>query len=176
MSKVDLLQLYANRMGEMKTRMVRIEGLVADFPGLADSTIANEDGPALEEFALQFRKVLELIAFSGMIANKAIYEVAHNDFVRHAYPSKKVAGRLSKLHPRWFPEHIELVHDSRQPQLAYAQQSASLLTPQYWQKPYDAMGTLLHIGNPFAGRVQVASIARSRRCTTWSNGTCSRTE
>lgn len=83
MSNVDLLQLYANRMGEMKRRMVRIEAIVANCPGLSASTNSNEDGQSLEDFALQFRKVLELIASSGMIANKATYEAAHNDFVKN---------------------------------------------------------------------------------------------
>lgn len=154
MSSVDLLQLYADRMGEMKARMARIESVLAEHPGLSEKQTSQDDGPALEDFALQFRKVLELIAYSGMIANRKTYEAVHKDFVEHAYPAK-IAKRLSSMHPRWFPEHVQLTYHPRQPALAFAQAAASAFTVKYWQTLYDAMGTLLHVSNPFAGRVQV---------------------
>lgn len=153
MSGHDLLQMYANRMGEMKQRMIRIEGILERCPGLGGMKTAQEDGAAAEDFALQFRKVLELIAFSGLIANKEIYESAFSDFKSHAYPSK-IAKRLQALHPRWFPEHVKLIVVAAG-SVGGVQPVASAFTRELWQTLYDKMGVILHIGNPFAGPVRI---------------------
>jgi hypothetical protein len=73
----DLFWMTSNFGTKLGLGMVRLEAILQDFPGLGSKITTDEDGPALETFALQFRKVLELIAFSGMNANKAIYEKAH---------------------------------------------------------------------------------------------------
>jgi hypothetical protein len=133
MSKVDLQQMYVNRMGEMKRRMVRVETILTKFPGLGSYKTTDEDGPALEDFALQFRKVLELIAFSGMIANKAVYERAFADFVEHTYPAK-ISKRLASLHPTWFPEHVALAPapSAGNSNIGFAQPVASAFNQEYW--------------------------------------------
>lgn len=101
---VDLLSLYAHRMAAMKKRMARIDAIFEGAPDLRVGRVFPEDDEALEAFALQFRKVLELIAFSGLVAKQLAYERVHADFAENSYPTN-IGKRLDKVHPRWFPRH-----------------------------------------------------------------------
>lgn len=40
------------------------------------------DVPLIESAALQFRKVLELIAFGSLVANEKVYKATHADFAK----------------------------------------------------------------------------------------------
>lgn len=71
------IALYADQMREIKRRME-----VIDF-------FLHRGGHALyhptttESVCLQFRKILELIAFGSLIANKEHYSAVHKKFESH---------------------------------------------------------------------------------------------
>jgi hypothetical protein len=152
---VDLLSLYAHRMAAMKKRMARIDAIFEEAHGLKAARVFAEDDEALESFALQFRKVLELIAFSGMVANKVAYEDAHADFAKNAYPAS-IGRRLDSVHPTWFPRHVTVERHPGMPQkLVFVRPADSDFDRKRWQQFYDVMGVILHVRNPFAGGVQL---------------------
>lgn len=153
--EVDLLGLYAGRMAAMKKRMARIDAIFEKAPCMKEGRVFAEDDEALETFALEFRKVLELIAFSGLIANKVAYEETHADFAKNGYPTA-ISKRLDGVHPGWFPRHVTVDRRSGlPPQVLLVQSTASAFDRKRWQQFYDAMSVVLHVRNPFAGGVQL---------------------
>lgn len=93
------IHLYAEQMREIKRRTE-----VIDF-------FLRKDGHALyqpttiESICLQFRKILELIAFSSLVANKDRYAAVHKKFESH-WNAELLLRDLSRVNPDFYPKPI----------------------------------------------------------------------
>jgi hypothetical protein len=154
MTAADPVQMYVNRMGELKKRFVAVEAVLQANPGLGADAVPQADWYALESVCLQLRKILELIAFSGLLAHKSKYEQAHEDFLTHMFVTK-IARRLDAIHPRWFPEHVTITTIGDGKTQAGVTPTASGFNRKVWAQLYDQMSEILHVNNPFAGRTVV---------------------
>src|SRR5438132_13869194 len=59
----------------------------------------------IELVFVQLRKVLELIAFASLTANKAKYSAAHATFAEH-WKAKLMLKELEKVNPEFYPVPI----------------------------------------------------------------------
>ena len=96
------MQKYATLMKLVKLRI-----------GLVDRLMQDDDklpvAPRRIEFvALQFRQILELIAFGSLVANEKVYAATHADFAKE-WNAKKLLIRLEKLNPNFYPTPIRQV-------------------------------------------------------------------
>src|SRR5258708_7730918 len=75
----------------------------------------KEGGPTFQDYeiiALSFRKCVELIVFSSLVAHKDTYSKAHSEFEKH-WNAKRLMENLRKLHPDFYPVPIEFRKNSR---------------------------------------------------------------
>lgn len=107
-----------------------------------------EEGCYFETVCLQIRKLLELVAFGGMIAHGVKYTKLREDFLKHN-KAPNIVKHLDAAQPHWFPRHINLKIQGQHGAYDFA---ASALTRESWLDLYNNMGTVLHVGNPFAGK------------------------
>lgn len=150
----DLTQKYANRIGELKTRIYLAQDAVDLYPNMGGPNMTEKEGFYFESVCLQIRKILELIAFSGMIANGSKYAQAHNEFISQN-KAAKIVKHLDKIQPQWFPAHINLeMIEGR----GHIQLVGSGFNRSMWIEIYDKMGAALHVNNPFAGPTRISMV------------------
>jgi hypothetical protein len=89
-------KLYLKCMWEARDRISLISSVVA-----RQITIGRDDFAA-ELIFLQFRKVLELIAFASLTANRVKYSAAHARFAEH-WRAKDMLKELAKVNPDFYP-------------------------------------------------------------------------
>lgn len=102
-----------------------------------------------EVFALNIRKILELIAFSSLIAAKDQYALKHKKFHQH-YKSKNILEEIEKINPKFFPtpgaiedkndgsKHVELPNTAK-----------NALTRKEFEELYDYCSSVIHAWKPF---------------------------
>ena len=134
-------------MSEMKRRIRLAEEVIAQYPEMGRSKMTDHEGFCFESVCLQIRKILELVAFSGMIANGLDYSQKNQDFLAHEKASK-IVKNLDRLNKSWFPEHVAIHLAGGQ---IFVEPTASAFNRDLWIEVYDKMGEILHIHNPFAG-------------------------
>jgi hypothetical protein len=88
--------MYCDLMEDLKARV----GLVRRFT-LGEIKIDSNQF-AYECVSVQLRKILELIAFSSLCANKEKYSEAYADFSKH-WRAKALLQALERLHPEFYP-------------------------------------------------------------------------
>src|SRR5882762_9459912 len=99
LSNPELTQ-YCNCMEEVKHRV----GLVRSL--LIGSVSTGYPAFDTEMVFLQFRKILELVAFASLTANKDVYSAAYEKFTTH-WNAKRMLGYLEKVNPEFYPIALE---------------------------------------------------------------------
>ena len=133
---------YCRCMEEIKIRIGVVSSLLS-----GKIPIQRED--VLGEFiCVQLRKVLELIAFGSLTANKDAYAEAHRDFATH-WNAKKLLSKLEHIHPEFYPRPIAFgpSDDKRIHHFEYVQDG--FLTRGEFVILYRHCGEVLHARNPF---------------------------
>lgn len=141
------IQLYAQQMREIKRRIE-----VIDF-------FLFREGHALylpttiESVCLQFRKILELIAFSSLIANKERYTAAYANFSSH-WNAELLLKDLRRINPKFYPQPIE----ERQSERPGIKTDATPITDGHLTEDdfvviYKKCGGMLHAANPFGSKI-----------------------
>ncbi len=134
--------VYCNCLQSTKARLNLIDRVVSG--GLR---IENEAIDA-EFVCLQLRRVLELLAFASVSANKDIYAQAHNDFATH-WNAKRLLQKLEKLHPDFYPQPVRLTApDARGVKQLVAIETA-YLTKDDFVFLYDTCSQVLHEWNSY---------------------------
>ena len=102
----------------------------------------------IEIVFLQMRKVLELIAFASLTANKEKYSLAHAKFAEH-WNAKRMLEELAKINPAFYP--IPMAHPVLQPSgmKHWEPLTEGFLTRDDFVKLYDTASEFLHVTNPF---------------------------
>jgi hypothetical protein len=138
--------LYVRFMIELKSRLWHIEhvgGAMLDSPRLV---LVNEDVFKIEEIALQMRKVLELIAYSALLANGQAALLAKPN-LRDARKAKNVLNVLEEINPDFFPQAWKIVST------APGRHHLDIVTEGVFQKDhfvelFDVCSELIHVMNP----------------------------
>ena len=102
----------------------------------------------VELVVVQLRKVLELIAFASLTANKEKYSAAHAEFAMH-WKAKRMLQELEKINPDFYPMPIgrpQLQPDGVKHCPAVTD---GFLTKEDFALLYDKTGAILHVRNPF---------------------------
>ncbi len=116
---------------------------------LAGATHALYLPTTVESICLQIRKILELIAFSSLIANKDIYSAQHKKFAEH-WNARLVLQDLERVNPDFYPNPI-IIKPSSAPGIVsdWTNRQGDFLTKEQFIKVYEKCGGLLHAENPY---------------------------
>ena len=102
-----------------------------------------------ESICLQIRKIVELIAFSSLIANKEAYASVHQDFAKH-WNAKRLLADLERVNPDFFPTPVI---ETRQDERTHCTPvSDGFLTKSDFVHVYEKCGGMLHARNPYDSR------------------------
>lgn len=149
----EALGLYCQHMEQIKLRTNNAARVVNK------SLIFENDTLAYEYASVQLRKILELIAFSSLVANKEIYSDTHKNFKAH-WKAKNILKELEKINPDFYPRpgritfgennshHIELLSN-------IMNGKGTPLTKEEFETLYDTCSKILHIPNPYQGNILV---------------------
>lgn len=136
------IKIYLQQMEEIKNRV-----------SFARSFLNSEMSPEDELFGYEIvcvhlRKILELIAFSTLAANKEEYSRVHDDFSKK-WNAKKLLRTIEKINPDFYPKPVKFLHtDSKEVKvLDYIKDG--FLHRDDWLKLYDLCSTVLHVWNPY---------------------------
>lgn len=106
--------------------------------------------------AVNLRKVLELIAFGSLTANKLAYSAAYAG-IEKKWRAKALLDELEKIHPDFYPKPLlyPAVTEAISRQLHFDFQDAGFLTRDEFIELYDLCSKVIHTRNPFAATVAV---------------------
>ncbi|MGC3983117.1 MAG: hypothetical protein QM808_17830 [Steroidobacteraceae bacterium] len=137
------IEIYCGYMAEIRDRVNVIEnvlnGVLAGIPPFVATEVVN----------LQFRKVLELIAFSTLAANKEAYASAHENFSKH-WRAKKILEEISKLNPDFYPMALDPPEEVGPGRKHFPRPDGGFLTHDEFVALYDSASGVLHTSNPYA--------------------------
>jgi hypothetical protein len=152
MSEPDIAK-YCDLMEELKRRTA-----VIDF-FLVGGGHALYQPPTIESVALQLRKVLELIAFGSLVANKESYSAAYARFAEH-WNARLMLRDIDRINPDFYPRAV-IEAPSTHPKTMHNLQDRGpdYLTKEEFEKAYEKCGAILHAENPYGSRVDYAYYA-----------------
>jgi hypothetical protein len=96
----EAARLYANSMSRVRQRVDLVQRVLG-----REFELGSEAFDA-ELVYLQFRKILEEIAFSSLAANKTEYSALHANFAKH-WKAEKILQELENLNPNFYPQPLE---------------------------------------------------------------------
>jgi hypothetical protein len=138
----DDTKLYINCMEEARLRV----NFVKELPARNGSTSFQAIDQEL--VFLQLRKILELIAFASLTANKAKYNAAYKKLTT-VWNAKELLRNLEKINPEFYPLPVQ--HPQVQPDgTKHCAAVDEFLTKDDFVSLYDVASTFLHVGNPFS--------------------------
>jgi hypothetical protein len=103
----------------------------------------------IESACLQVRKILELIAFGSLIANKDVYSAAYEQFAGHWHAARLLRD-LETVNPKFYPNPVieeQLPTDS--PKAHFRNLSMGYLTKDDFVEAYDKCNEIMHARNPY---------------------------
>jgi hypothetical protein len=139
MSEPDIVQ-YSKLMEQVKWRM-RIINLFLS---------SSLDQPSvLESVGLQFRKILEVVAFGSLVANRDAYSMVYGGFAKD-WNAGELMKRLERVNPDFYPKPIiELPSDKQGVKSKFVLRGPDYLSKQDFVEVYGRCGVLMHAANPF---------------------------
>lgn len=140
------INLYAEQMQEIKRRTQVIDHF------LYKGGHALFQPTTTETVCLQFRKILELIAFSSLIANRAKYSEIHKNFASH-WNAELLLKDLARVNPNFYPKPID-EKPSNIPGMKseWADVTDGYLTQDDFIHIYKKCGGMLHANNPYGSK------------------------
>jgi hypothetical protein len=152
-SNPELTQ-YCNYMEELKHRVSLVRSL------MTRSVSTGYPAFDTEMVFLQFRKILELVAFASLIANKDVYSAAYQEFASH-WNARKMLGYLEKVNPDFYPVALEPFTPTADGVKHFPRAADGFLTQDEFVTLYKICGKLLHARNPFTTEEPVIQIGYS---------------
>lgn len=140
---LDLLRNYAACMEELKLRCSLILSITS-----GEITVAGREDFSGELACLNLRKVLELLAFASLTANKEKYAKAHGDFARQ-WNARRLLANLERLHPGFYPTPIVLADQDSSGVKNFADVTEPYLTQEDFVFLYNKTSQVLHSPNPY---------------------------
>ena len=140
------VNLYAEAMEEIKVRAEQAHAALKKEIPFARPDIR------IEFVCLQIRKILELIAFSSLVANKEKYAEAFTDYANH-WKANKILKKIAEINPEFYPRPTEIKKEGDVINLyskkAYEDGESTPLTIAEFEKLFDECGIYLHVPEPF---------------------------
>jgi hypothetical protein len=109
----------------------------------------GQQGFDAELVFVQFRKILELIAFSSLTANKEIYAIARANFSKH-WKAKLMLDAVGKLNRNFYPLPLSLPETLPNGVKNMTPLAEDFLTKDDFEFLYDESSEALHERNPFS--------------------------
>lgn len=139
--------IYAQYMEEIKQRIQVIRNFI-------NSNLSFGNDNFNYEFAcVHLRKILELIAFSTLAANKEEYSRIHQDYAKK-WNTKKLLNSISKINPEYYPKPVKLGHVNEDGSKHFENIASGFLEKKDWEKLYDLCSEVLHVWNPYKNKAK----------------------
>lgn len=147
-----LSQIYRKQMVEVKRRLASIDRILGAKKGKPRTLTADYDN---EFMWLQLRKIVELVTFSAIAADKERYvalrlkQDAKSNF-QNDWRAEKILGHLSNINPNFLPQPCgQLKTNSDGTKHSEGLASAQQATLDRLVSIHQEAGEYLHAGNPF---------------------------
>jgi hypothetical protein len=145
---VDLTQdKYINILIEIKRRTAVIDAIYSkEINSLYEAT-------TIETAYLQLRKMLELIAFSSLIANINVYSKQYNKFATH-YNAHLMFKDMKRVNADFYPKPI-IQTPSQNPDYVseWSAPANGYLTKDDFLELYEQCGRMMHAENPYGAKI-----------------------
>ena len=143
------LNLYVQQLKEIKLRTSAIGGI-------AEGRFSTPYPATNIEFVyLQYRKILELIALSSLVANKEEYEKIEREFAKE-WNAKKILKKLKTINPDFYPRPSRQIRDPKKSgHFTLEPIKSGYLTQDNFVELYNLSSTLIHARNPFASEIDL---------------------
>jgi hypothetical protein len=137
------LMKYCDLMEEIKLRMN-----VIDFFVLGQGHALYQP-PTLESACLQLRKILELVAFGSLVANKDAYTLVYSKASKK-WDAADLLKELEQVNPDFYPVPI-VENPSKTPGIVmeHKKREGDFLTKSDFAEVYGRCGVMAHAANPF---------------------------
>jgi len=149
-SDEKLASLYCGFLNDIR---VRLELVRAVCKG---SLSVGTESLDYEVVAVNLRKVLELIVFGSLTANKAAYSATYAG-IEKKWRAKALLDELEKIHPDFYPKPLlrPAVSEGEPRRLHFDFQNTGFLTRDEFIELYDLCSKVIHTRNPFAAAAAV---------------------
>jgi hypothetical protein len=110
---------------------------------------ASLDHPSIESAYLQLRKILELVAFGSLVANKQAFAKVYSKFAKMWHASELLKD-LQRINPNFYPR--PMVHEapkSHDSPRHLVDRPMDYLTKEDFVELYGRVGELMHARNPY---------------------------
>src|ERR1035437_5760601 len=113
----------------------------------------------IEFLCFQFRKILELIALSSMVANKEEYSKQHEKFAKH-YNARLIIQDLERINPDFYPKPTVQIIKEIDGKKMFDLQSVKegFLIKEEFLEVYEKCGGMLHAENPFGHKRDIKQL------------------
>jgi hypothetical protein len=145
---------YCHCMEEVKQRIGLVKAILAGL------TTTGQEIFNIELIFVQLRKILELIAFASLTANKVKYSAAHANFASH-WRAKGMLADLGKINPDFFPVPLDAPVPLDTGVKHFPRPVDGFLTKDEFVTLYDASSAVIHSRNPFSTKDPVIQIGYS---------------
>jgi len=140
---------YCDLMEEIKRRVS-----VIDF-FLFGGGHAMYQPTTIESVGLQLRKVLELVAFGSLVANKESYSAVYEKFATH-WNARLLLRDLERVNPGFYPKPVVEVPSPYPGALHQLKnREPDYLTREEFERAYEKVGTIMHAENPYGSRMDI---------------------
>lgn len=137
---------YVWLMSQVKLRLRYLQS-DAERMGAPPELPANEAVLLYERVCLQLRKILELIAYSTLVANKAAFASSYPNFAEFR-KAKNVLNKLREINPRYYPAALRETTLNGKRHFEDAPPD-TWLTEDEFGPLFDSCSEVLHVANPF---------------------------
>jgi len=148
------IEAYLKCLDEIHRRIQHVRAVLT-----GEMKIGNQEA-TIELVFVQLRKILELIAFSSLTANKEKYSIAHSNFARH-WQAKGILQEVEKLNPCFYPVLLQLPVTIRAGRKHSELVPEGYLTRDDFELLYQKSSDILHARNPFSDKGTLVEIGYS---------------
>jgi hypothetical protein len=146
---------YCNCMDKVRQRLAAIKWLVATA-----KQFKSEHFVITEAIFVQFRKILELIAFASLAAHKDEYAKANKNFHNH-WKAKAMLDGVAEINPAFYPMAMQPPVKDGPNSWHVPGPVPDALTKDEFERLYDTCGEILHMRNPFSTKDPMTNIGYS---------------
>jgi len=141
MAEADI-KIYAQSMAGIRDRINIIQTVNVNQVNIPSTTFKAEF------MFLQFRKVLEEIAFSTIAANKDAYSALHAKFSVH-WKAKAILEEVKKLNADFYPNPLQAPMKIAEGHHHFEAIADGYMTPDEFVTLYEASSEIVHTRNPY---------------------------
>lgn len=151
--KTDI-QKYQERLFEIKQRTEVI------FKFLEKKQTTGFLITDVEFLCLQFRKIIEEIAFLSLIANKEEYSKQYSKFEKH-WNARLIFQDLERINPGFYPEPTKQIQKESKDgyrRFEFEKITTGFMTRDEALKVYEKCGGMMHSNNPYRSKVDIKKL------------------